>query len=71
MEVPMMILFRGRMPQTQTDFESYAWALNDDGTPNYEEPVENMHSHIMATVRYAVSSDKVPKPRVSGKRRNF
>lgn len=51
-DMPKMVLFRGRMPVTKGEFESYGWETKSDGLPDYETP-QNEGDHMMATCRYA------------------
>lgn len=51
--IPGLVLFRGKLPITKQEFESYSWEALDDGNPDYETP-QGFGDHCMSTVRYVV-----------------
>jgi hypothetical protein len=51
--MPCLVLFRGKAPHTKWEFENWCWETLDDGTPDLENP-EKMNDHCMAALRYPV-----------------
>jgi hypothetical protein len=52
-KIPGLVLFKGMMPVTKSEFENWGYEMNADGTPNYDEP-QKYGDHCMSAVRYAV-----------------
>lgn len=52
---PKFYIVDGACPNTVLEFESWAWKLEKDGTPNTEEP-EDRNNHCMDALRYIIFS---------------
>lgn len=52
---PKFYIVEGTCPNTILEFETWAWQLKDDGTPNTEKPVDD-YNHCMDALRYIIFS---------------